>query len=485
MGAKVVHVVTATTSSRADSLQYPAGPTVTSEPANACIITEPPRTESELQSLPRAESSVAEFREIDLGDGVFRRELIEGCVPLSRACRGDVLEASITYERNAPQSEVVVRLVRLRDPSGTAATQCERLQVRIKAFGAAGRRIESHDRNEIVEFLSARLLSQIACGITKRRAKFDYGRLISEIRKLDNGHLAVSEISAENVSLEFNASGLQPLVLDGIVLKDCGNLTIIGNRTNEEKADGVFSVLAPYMVLDGGSGGITIKGVDCSKLRLVNLDDSRVLMLRFVECQLRGTRADGPCSLQVFSAWDCCFGEIVDLQSLSVKNPPRSIEEFKVVFGGTIWAKNGSFVLPASFEFERFKGVLEEIQSSDAAPAMLGKRCEVALANLVQGSTALSPCVTEATEDTQVLEISFSNEERVTISCEKYPPLKGWRVSEVSIAAGAKGRSATTIWKRKRLVKPDDVATLEAVVDDLFERKFEERRRFQQSNLEH
>ncbi len=485
MGAKVVHVVTATTSSRAESLQDPAAATVISDLANASTSSELRRTESELRRQSGAENSVAAFREIDLGAGVFRRELTAGRVPLSTAHRGDVLEASITYKRNAPQSEVVVRIERLRDPSGAAATQCERLQLRIKAFGVAGRRIESQGKNEVVEFITASLRSQLARGVTQRRAKIDYGKLVSEIRKLDNGHLAVSEISAENVSLEFDASGSQPLVLDGIVLKDCGNLTIVGNRTNEEKTDGVFSVLAPYMVLDGGFGGITIKGVDCSKVRLVNLDDSRISMLRFVECQLRGARADGACSLQIFSAWDCSLGDGVDLASLSVKNPPGSIEEFKVVFGGTIWTKNGSLAFPSNFEFERFKELLEEIPSTHAASTMLSKRCEVSLANLVQGSTALSPRVTEAGEDTKVLEISFANEERVIVSCGRYPPLKGWRVSDVSIAAGAEEGRTTSIWRRKRTFKQEDVASLEAVIDGLFDRRFEERKRLQQRDVEH
>lgn len=484
MGAKVIHVAAATTSSRTECLQDSAAAIVTADLANASSSSELRRTESALRRQPAAENSVAAFREIALGDGVFRRELTAACVPLSRAHRGDILEASITYKPNAPRSEVVVKIERLRDRSGASETQCERMQLRIKAFGVAGRRIEPQRQNEVVEFITASLRSQLAREVTQRRTKIDYGKLVCDIRKLDNGHLAVSEISAENVSLEFNASGSQPIVLDGIVLKDCGNLTIVGNRTNEEKTDGIFSVLAPYMVLDGGFGGITIKGVDCSKLRLVNLDDSRISMLRFVECQLRGARADGVCSLQIFSAWDCSLGEGVDLASLSVRNPPRSIEEFKVVFGGTIWTKNGSVVLPSNFEFERFKGLLEEISSSHAASTMLSKRCEVSLANLVQGSTALSPRVTESGEDTKMLEISFANEERVIVSCRRYPPLHGWRVSDVSVAAGAEDRT-TSIWRRKRTFKPEDVAALEAVVDDLFDRKFEERKRLGRIDLEH
>jgi hypothetical protein len=359
------------------------------------------------------------------------------------------------------------------------------MQIRIQKFGPTTRRAEPAGTQDVVEFLTASLRAQLARGTTRSRGKIDYGKLVTEIRKIDNGHQAVSEISAENVSLEFDASGSQPIVLDGLVLKDCGNLTIIGNRTDEERVDGVFSVLAPYMVLDGGFGGITIKGLDCSKLRIVNLDDSQISMLRFVECQLRGTRSEGKCSLQIFSAWECSFGDGVDLASLSVKNPPRSIEEFKVVFGGTIWSKNGSFVLPSNFEFERFKGLLEEIPSTNAASTMLSKRCEVSLANLLQGSTALSPSVIDAREDTKVLEIALANDQRVVVSCGKYPPLKGWRVSDVSVFSGAEQSPPKSIWRRKQSSKADDVAALEAIVDQLFERKLRMRNKREQGGLEH
>ncbi len=484
MNAKVVQVGTASTSSHESSPKGRPDVASHSELAHTAATSDLRKEHMELRRDSQLDRSVSAFREVALGSGIFRRELTEACVSRDRAHRGDVLEASITYNRSDPQSDVVVKIERLRDPNGDARSQCERMQLRVKAFAATPGHKGLEQRNEAVEFITTSLRGLLARGSARSKGEIQYGRLLSAIRRMDNGHRAVSELCAENVLLEFEASGSQPIVLDGLVLKDCENLTIIGHRTNEEKVDGVFSVLAPYMILDGGFGGITIKGVDCSKLRLVNLDDSQVSMVRFVECQLRGMRADGRCSLQIFSAWDCSFGDGVDLADLSVKNPPRSIEEFKVVFGGTIWAKNGSFVLPANFEFERFKGLLEEIPSGHAASTMLAKRCEVSLANLIQYSTALEPSVVQAREDTKVLEISFANKERVIVSCAKYPPLEGWRVSEVSLVSEIQAEPTTPMWTRKRLCKSDDMASLESIVDDLFERKLYERKMFESACYE-
>jgi hypothetical protein len=286
-----------------------------------------------------------------------------------------------------------------------------------------------------------------------------------------DGRVTVREISAANIGLTFEASEGTPLLLVGLRLKNCSNVSIKGERTSKQQADGLFSVRAPYMIIDGGCGGIEIHGVDCSKISLMNLPKRQDSKLQFRECQLRGAHTVGECGVGTFSCWDCSFGEVVSLGGLKVSQPAQNEQDFSIYFGGSVSTQDCAISLPTALAIEEVRAVLTASPDSFAA-RMLKSPSEMSLADLVHNSAILAPSLLRFDENERVYQVSRSQDESLEVVCRRYPELPGWRIATLSALSNPEGVSSV-VWSRGDKPSAADLRQLEKHLDDLMRYRLE------------
>jgi|GEM_PF-4687451 len=408
------------------------------------------------------------YRETTDVDGSIRRSFVNEARGSDREGLTSPREAIVAYRPDRTGGEVVVQISKVRDQKALPQARCELLHLELKVQALTDNPYQKDGSIEVFESATQHtqsILRELDNPRSKVKPDVQYARLISTLRGLADGRVTIREISAANIGLTFEASERAPLLLVGLRLKECGNLTIKGERTSTQEADGLFSVRAPYMIIDGGFGGIEICGVDCSKVCLMNLRKRQDSKIQFRECQLRGAHTRGECGVGTFSCWDCSFGEVARLGDLRVSQPASNLQDFSIYFGGSVSSQDCAISLPTELATEEVKGALTGSPHSFAA-RMLKPLGEASLADLIQNSSLLAPSLLSSYESERVYQVCLSQDDRLEVVCRRYPELPGWRIATLSASSNTEGVSKIE-WSRGPKVSALELRRLEERVDEI------------------
>ncbi len=360
---------------------------------------------------------------------------------LARA--GDLMEAAIFRDPKMSLAESVIKIERMLDPQASPEKQREQVELKLTLAGDT-------PLSRAASFEKAKAaLTRYSMNEEK-----DIGKLLAELRKAGCG---VHELTAKNANITLPN---QPtLVLDGLTLKDCENVSIKGDRTPQDRAKGRFGAVAHGLVIDGAKGTVTIEGIDASGLTMRNLGQDQVSFLSFKQCQLRNASVEGESKVGVFSAVDCSFGSKVDFSALSMTNPPSTEAHLKALFGGTIWVPQGDIKLHQSFGFEAHKEILIELPYEKVPRLLLQPPSEAYLSHILKSSAVLQSRAAESstpgasTPDSYTVSVSGT-----PVSFTVTQDEKGRSVIE-QVAVGAHNEAAVA-YKRD---KDDPTASAQAL----------------------